>query len=183
MNENGISEPPSDPAEAFSRALARLPGGAGAEKCFSCATCSAGCPVRKVFPDYDPRRILRMILLGRGEELLASPLPWLCSTCYACQERCPQGIPVTDLLVALRNLASRTGHKPAALQMQEDLLVKFGRLYEIDEFDNKKREKAGLPKVVMKAEAVARLHALVAAEPFPPRGTPEAETHPSGSRP
>jgi len=28
---------------------------------------------------------------------------WFCVTCYACQERCPRGIPLTDIFLSARN--------------------------------------------------------------------------------
>ena len=37
---------------------------------------------------------------------------WLCCTCNVCEDRCPQKIPITDLLVALRNSAARRGNIP-----------------------------------------------------------------------
>ncbi len=30
---------------------------------------------------------------------------WDCTTCYLCQEHCPQGVKVTDVLYELKNLA------------------------------------------------------------------------------
>jgi len=30
---------------------------------------------------------------------------WNCTTCYSCQEYCPQGIQVTDILYELKNQA------------------------------------------------------------------------------
>jgi heterodisulfide reductase subunit C len=32
---------------------------------------------------------------------------WSCLTCYQCQEHCPQGVKVTDLLYELKNQAAR----------------------------------------------------------------------------
>ena len=52
-------------------------------------------------------------LFGGGlEELVRNPDLWLCSTCFTCLERCPQKIQVSEVLVELRNAASRLGHAP-----------------------------------------------------------------------
>ncbi len=34
---------------------------------------------------------------------------WFCSTCYTCYERCPRDIPVTDMIIKLRNIAVEEG--------------------------------------------------------------------------
>jgi heterodisulfide reductase subunit C len=34
-----------------------------------------------------------------------STMLWDCVTCYQCQEHCPQGVKVTDVLYELKNLA------------------------------------------------------------------------------
>ena len=48
---------------------------------------------------------------------------------------------------AIKNLAVKQGYVPAPFAQQIDILKRFGRLYEIDDFDNKKRAGFGLPKV------------------------------------
>jgi len=34
---------------------------------------------------------------------------WVCATCYTCQERCPQGVRIADVMRALKNIAVRLG--------------------------------------------------------------------------
>ncbi len=98
-----------------------------------------------------------MTLLGMKEEVLKSPFIWLCSTCYTCQERCPQGVRITDLMTALKNLAVREGNCLSGVAMQWKLVQEQGRLYPIDDFDNKKRAKAGLPELRTEIEDVGIL--------------------------
>jgi heterodisulfide reductase subunit C len=119
--------------------------GAGITRCFACGTCTAGCPVREIDAKYNPRKIIRMVILGMREEVLSSDYIWLCSTCYTCYDRCPQGVHLTSIMTALRNIAAREGHVHPAFREQARLVGKFGRLYEMEDFDNKKREKMGLP--------------------------------------
>jgi heterodisulfide reductase subunit C len=142
---------------AFKDKIAETPGGGHIRRCFSCNTCTASCPVCEIDAQYNPRRIIRMVLLGMKEEVLASRFIWLCSTCYACQERCPQDVRVTDVMIAIRNYAVREGHILPAYETQIELIRTHGRLYEIDEFDNKKREKAGLPAIPKKPEEVKEI--------------------------
>jgi heterodisulfide reductase subunit C2 len=141
----------------FKHEVAKVPGGEHVKACFACGTCTASCPIREIDDRYNPRKIIRMVLLGMKDEVLKSDFIWLCSTCYSCYERCPQDAKITDIMTALKNMAVANGYLPPAFKMQADLLKANGRLYEIDEFDNKKREKMGLPMVKQKQEEVAKI--------------------------
>ncbi|MGB3341041.1 MAG: 4Fe-4S dicluster domain-containing protein [bacterium] len=131
----------------FKYEVAQEPGGEDIKLCFACGICTASCPIREIDEGYNPRRIIRMILLGMKKRVLSSDFIWFCSSCYACTERCPQGVRFTDVMNALKNLAVKQGYIPASFAQQIDILKQLGRLYEIDEFDNKKRVGFGLPKV------------------------------------
>lgn len=131
----------------FKYEVAQEPGGEGIKLCFACGICTASCPIREIDEGYNPRRIIRMVLLGMKKRVLSSGFIWLCSSCYACTERCPQGVKFTNVMNAIKNLAVKQGYVPTPFVQQLDILKRFGRLYEIDEFDNKKRAGFGLPKV------------------------------------
>lgn len=132
-------------------------GAQGIRSCYACGTCTASCPVRRVNPNYNPRKLIRMILLGMKNEIMKGNELWLCANCYTCQERCPQGVRITDVILALRNLASKEGHAPSGVSMQANLIRSHGRLYTLDEFDDKKRKKAGLPSLLPEVEEAVRL--------------------------
>jgi len=89
----------------FRDEIARHPGGENIRRCFACGTCAAGCPVTDVDSEYNCRRIIRQILLGMRDEVLSSPLIWLCLVCYRCYVRCPQKVNFTDIMRVLRYLA------------------------------------------------------------------------------
>jgi len=129
----------------FKFEIARMPGAEDVMACFACGTCTAGCPVRAINEEYNPRRIIRMALLGMRERVLRSEFIWLCSTCYTCDERCPQGVRIADVMIVLKNIAVKDGYIPNAYALQVRLLGTQGRLYEIDDFDNRRRERLGLP--------------------------------------
>ncbi|HNT33531.1 MAG TPA: 4Fe-4S dicluster domain-containing protein [bacterium] len=120
-------------------------------RCFACGTCSSGCPVHAQKPEFDPRKIIRMTLLGLEDNLLKSKEIWMCSTCYTCRERCPQEVGCAEIIIELRNIAAEMGYTPEAFKMQMEALRKFGRVYEIEDFDNKKRAKMGLSELETKA--------------------------------
>ncbi len=124
--------------------VAARKGGEGIRACYSCGTCTASCPVRAVDPAFDPRKVLRMILLGMKDEVFKSEFMWMCAGCQACTDRCPQGVAVSDIMVIVRNMAVERGiiHRSYVLQIGE--LKKYGRLYEVTPY-NKKRDKLSLP--------------------------------------
>ena len=83
---------------------------AGLEKlraCINCGTCTGGCPSGRRTA-YRTRSVLRRALTG-DESVLEDIGIWFCSTCYTCYERCPRGIPVTDMIIKLRNIAVEEG--------------------------------------------------------------------------
>jgi heterodisulfide reductase subunit C len=137
----------SELSPKFKYEVAAEPGGEKIKLCFACGICTASCPIREVDNTYNPRRIIRMVLLGMKDRVLRSDFIWFCSTCYACTERCPQGVCFTEVMNAIKNLAVKEGHAHPAYIQQVGLLKQQGRLYEIDDFDNNKRASFGLPKV------------------------------------
>lgn len=104
---------------AFKYEVAGKAGAENLKKCFACGTCTAGCPVFQVESGYNPRKIIRMVLLGMREEVLSSKMIWLCARCYACTATCPQGVNFADIMVVLRDMAIQAG------QAQPDILEKI----------------------------------------------------------
>ncbi len=141
----------------FRRELAAQPGAERIAACFTCRTCTASCPITAVNERFNPLRIIRMALYGLKREVLESDFVWLCSSCYACQERCPQGVSITEVMTLLKNMAVEEGHAPTGVKAQLDLVKGQGRIYPIDDFDNKKRDKAGLPILPTSCEVVKKL--------------------------
>jgi heterodisulfide reductase subunit D len=74
--------------------------------CIQCGTCTASCPTAYAM-DYTPRQLWRLIQVGLREEVLLSNSFWLCAACYACNTRCPRGIPTMETMLELKVLASR----------------------------------------------------------------------------
>lgn len=130
---------------SFPQEVMKEPGGEFLSRCFACGTCSATCPVREIDESFNPRRIIRMVVLGMRDEVLKSEFIWLCSACYMCQERCPQDVRITELINAIKNVAVKHGFIHPSYTAQMDALKNFSRLYEVGDFENKKRERMGLP--------------------------------------
>lgn len=132
---------------SFKNRVANQPGGEGIKACFACKACTAACPIEAIDGRYDPRKIIRMALLGMQKEVLESDFIWLCSSCYGCHEVCPQYVRFTEVMYAIKNLAVAEACVPQGLTVQKALLKQHGRLYEVSEFENEKRAKQGLPPI------------------------------------
>jgi heterodisulfide reductase subunit C len=144
----------------FKYEVATEPGGENIKLCFACGICTASCPIREVDNRYNPRKIIRMVLLGMKDRVLKSDFIWLCSSCYACSERCPQGVRFTEVMNAIKNLAVKSGFVHPAYLLQVGIIKKSGRLYEIDSFDNNKRTSLGLPVVAKPKMFTAKISAM-----------------------
>ena len=57
--------------------------------------------------DLTPQQVMNLLRLQLRELALGSRMVWDCVTCYQCQEHCPQGVEVADILYELRNEAVR----------------------------------------------------------------------------
>ena len=106
----------------FKYEVAEEPGGENIKLCFACGLCTASCPVADIDPEYNPRRIIRMVLLGMRKEVLSSSFPWLCTQCYTCQAHCPQNVKFSDVMKALRSMAVREGYvHPSFLEQIKEI--------------------------------------------------------------
>jgi heterodisulfide reductase subunit C len=98
----------------FKHEVAARPGGENLQLCFACGTCTAGCPVSEVDPEFNPRKIIRQVVLGMREEVLSSPVIWRCVQCYSCTAKCPQNVRFREIMRALREMAVAEGYADAA---------------------------------------------------------------------
>jgi heterodisulfide reductase subunit C len=80
--------------------------------CFTCGACTGICPVHEVIEDFDPRRLIYMILLGQRSEVLSSDLIWFCCLCNECFSVCPQQIKFSRVATELRKMAVTEGRVP-----------------------------------------------------------------------
>ncbi len=79
--------------------------------CFGCQTCTTVCPVVAHYENPQealgllPHQIMHAAGLGLKDLAIGSNMLWDCLTCYRCQEQCPRGVAVTDVLYELKNIA------------------------------------------------------------------------------
>jgi heterodisulfide reductase subunit C len=88
--------------------------------CFGCQNCTNVCPVITYYENPKeavgllPHEIMHALALKQKGLALGSNMLWDCVTCYMCQEHCPQGVCVTDVLYELKNLALKHLKEKAA---------------------------------------------------------------------
>ncbi len=85
--------------------------------------------------EYTPRTLIAMINAGNRDAVLAANTMWACVSCYSCTTRCPQEIPITDIIYTLKRMAiaERRFHgtdAPALAKTFTDFVEKYGRSYE-----------------------------------------------------
>lgn len=95
------------PPTFFDRVVAATPDGELLSQCLQCGTCGGSCPSAADM-DHTPRELFAMTMAGLEDEVLASNTPWYCVSCYACTVRCPQEIPITDLMYTFKQMAIET---------------------------------------------------------------------------
>jgi heterodisulfide reductase subunit C len=72
--------------------------------CIQCGTCTGSCPNAPEM-DLTPRKMWRLVIMGRLADVMASRTFILCSDCYTCTLRCPRGLPLTEAMEGLKGIA------------------------------------------------------------------------------
>jgi Fe-S oxidoreductase len=98
-------------AEFREKILARM--GQDLKRCLSCGTCSAGCALREVDKNYNPRQIVRRVLFGMKDYFKQKPdLAYACNICGLCKQNCPYRLNLGELSLALREMLVDEGVGP-----------------------------------------------------------------------
>ncbi len=84
-----------------------------------------------------PHRLMRYIILGERERVLASRAIWTCIQCITCSIRCPNGIDIARVFESLRDLSVREQKRdPHGVWFFDELFLrsveKHGRLHELE---------------------------------------------------
>lgn len=116
------------------------------KNCFQCGTCTSSCLVKKYTGKFSPREKILSALEGR-KEVLNNEL-WLCSTCNACNERCPQNVNPYEIIIKLKNIAFREGLIENSEEKTEPAknVIETGLSLKTSEFTENERKKLGLPE-------------------------------------
>ena len=99
-----------------------LPNEGNLNLCFTCGTCAGGCPATGI-EDMDPRKFLRMAVLGLDDEIAGHPWVWICSMCERCTFACPMKIDIAALVYEARKLWPRE-KRPDGILRSCDMALK-----------------------------------------------------------
>ena len=110
------------------------PDGQRIVHCLQCGSCGGSCPSGAEM-EYTPRTLIAMINAGDREAVLAANTMWACVSCYACTTRCPQNIPITDIIYSLKRMSIaerryKDTDAPALAKTFTDFVDKYGRSFE-----------------------------------------------------
>jgi heterodisulfide reductase subunit C len=79
--------------------------------CIQCGTCTGSCP-NAFAMDLTPRQLWYNVLMGEKDTIFHSKTFFLCSVCYYCTLRCPRGLPLTETMSALKQIAAKENLAP-----------------------------------------------------------------------
>ena len=110
------------------------PGGERLVHCLQCGSCGGSCPSGADM-EYSPRKLIAMINGGDRDAVLAANTMWACVSCYFCTTRCPQDIPITEIIYSLKRMSIaekryKNTDAPALAKTFTDFVDKYGRSYE-----------------------------------------------------
>jgi len=128
----------------FKHKLLKVPGGETFKLCYQCGTCTATCPIARFTEVFRPNKIIHMAKLGIRDAVYSDAV-WLCVNCYSCTERCPQGVKVSDIMRALKNLAVEEGYNPEFSKEFVKNILSTGLAYAIPSSRISGRASLGLP--------------------------------------
>jgi heterodisulfide reductase subunit C2 len=122
--------------------------------CNQCGTCVSSCAAGLVNPEKNIRKLVQNLINAADEsELGKNNLLWLCTNCYQCEDRCPESIPLTTLLIRLKNMAADRGLIPAAVQKEIETLAAHSFTYPPAKSIISRRKRLGLPDLPRPAQA------------------------------
>jgi len=123
-----------DPDSVYGKVINQLPGGEKLKTCLQCGMCGGSCPSGPDM-DYRPRKLFAMMLAGQDDQVLRSNTFWYCVSCYFCTVRCPQEIPITDIMYHLKHQAIEAGlYTTDAVSFSETFIgwvERYGRAFEL----------------------------------------------------
>ena len=122
--------------------------------CYQCSRCTDLCPVSNVTDQFytrpfDPRMAVLGSLLGYKDLLLSLPpeAVWSCQVCDTCDEVCPQGIEVTEIITLLKNVTTSLGKAPDHIYGQAKAVFDSAKAIPSQPAIERRREQLGLPAV------------------------------------
>jgi Fe-S oxidoreductase len=109
-------------SEFLNQVKGLLPNQGNLSLCLTCGACSSGCPATGL-SNMDPRKFLRMVVLGLDEEITKHPWVWMCTMCERCTHVCPMNINIPGMVFEARKLWPRE-ERPKGILGSCDMAIK-----------------------------------------------------------
>ncbi len=116
-------------AESF---ISSLSGGENTITCLTCGQCVSRCFLNDYYPEMNPRRLIRKVLMGRSQDVLESDFIWSCTICGRCTTDCPKEIKMEVVVRGLRNLAAQQGRAHPSLTEGIEKALQTGNVSGMD---------------------------------------------------
>ena len=97
------------------------------QTCIQCGSCTGSC-VAVEGMGVSPRQFWRRIQMGMEPEAMESMDFWNCTTCGLCDKRCPRGIPMSQLMLSLREKYAQGGGEIKGVTQTLENLKKSGNI-------------------------------------------------------
>lgn len=130
------------------KVLEEVIGGDHVCYCYQCGACVGDCPTARFLEGFNPREIMLRALMGDIDELTKpESIIWNCSNCYNCYERCPQDVRPVEVIIALKNIATRNGSAAKEIYEVTKRINETGFSVPIMDSTNKLRAQFGLEPI------------------------------------
>jgi heterodisulfide reductase subunit C len=145
--------------------------------CYQCGTCVSTCAAGLVSPDKNIRKLVQNLVNSKNEfEPQENDLVWLCTTCYQCEDRCPEGIPLTTLLIQLKNMAVEVSVIPDSIRKEIETLAAHSFTYPPTKSIVSRRRRLALPELPQPDEAEMQTLIKLVASPDESTNSEEPKT-------
>lgn len=128
----------------FKFEIANTPEGKTLLDCYQCGICSSSCPFSE-YLEVKPHQVIRLAILGMRDRVIGSRTIWICSTCFTCNARCPQGVNVANVMFAMKNVAARERGAPEGLVELIRKIYDSGRSGDVTDLEEEDRKFLGIP--------------------------------------
>lgn len=140
--------------KSFRKEVSSRPGGENINYCYSCGSCTACCPVSELDSSYNPRLIIKKVLLGMKRDVLENNNLWKCIQCHRCVAHCPQNVKFADIMRVLREISVEEGYFPQQIIEEVDQLDKNLNKYRLGLLINYLSDKASLQNSIKEMEKI-----------------------------
>jgi heterodisulfide reductase subunit C1 len=84
----------------------------GFKKCIQCGRCTASCPAAYLFPEFNPRKLMRKFMFLDIYSSEINEIIWKCGQCYSCRARCPRNCKAGLGIQSLQIRSLKVGKAP-----------------------------------------------------------------------